>query len=34
MPHHNPLYAMSPSTIRHVIIHQTIYLCLQPIFYV
>jgi hypothetical protein len=25
---------MSPSTIRHVIIHQTIYLCLQPIFYV
>jgi hypothetical protein len=26
------IYTMSISTIRHVIIHQTIYLCVQPIF--
>jgi hypothetical protein len=32
IPHHNPLNAMSISTIRLVIIHQTIYLCLQLIF--
>jgi hypothetical protein len=33
IPHHNPLYVMSISTISHVIIHPTIYLCLQLIFY-
>jgi hypothetical protein len=29
---HHPLCAMSPSTIRHVIIHQITYLCLKSIF--
>jgi hypothetical protein len=32
IPRHHPLCAMSPSTIRHVIIHQITYLCLQSIF--
>jgi hypothetical protein len=32
IPRHHPLCAMSPSTIRHVIIHQITYLCLKSIF--
>jgi hypothetical protein len=32
IPRHHPLYVMSPSTIRHVIIHQITNLCLQLIF--
>jgi hypothetical protein len=32
IPRHHPLCVMSPSTIRHVIIHQITYLCLKSIF--
>jgi hypothetical protein len=32
IPRHHPLCAMSPSTIRHVIIHQITNLCLKSIF--